>query len=40
MELVRQLHPFDEVIETMASSTISSHCGPACLGVLFYKNGE
>ncbi|MBR2832384.1 MAG: DegV family protein [Oscillospiraceae bacterium] len=40
MDLVRQLHPFDEVIETMASSTISSHCGPACLGVLFYKKGE
>ena len=40
LELVRSLHPFDEVIETMASSTISSHCGPACLGVLFYKKGE
>jgi len=35
--LVRQLHPFDEVIETSAGCTICSHCGPNCLGVLFFK---
>lgn len=35
--LVRELHPFDEVIETTAGSTISSHCGPNCLGVLFFR---
>jgi len=33
--LVRELHPFDEVLITTAGSTITSHCGPNCLGVLF-----
>lgn len=33
--LIRQLHPFNEVIETIAGSTISSHCGPACLGIVY-----
>ena len=37
MALVKELHPFTEVIETIAGCTISSHCGPACLGVLFFK---
>ena len=36
-ELVRELHPFEEVIVTTAGCTISSHCGPACLGVLFFR---
>ena len=35
--LVRELHPFEEVIETCAGCTICSHCGPNCLGVLFSK---
>lgn len=35
--LVKELHPFTEVIETIAGCTISSHCGPACLGVLFFR---
>ena len=35
--LIRQLHPFEEVIETRAGSTISCHCGPGCLGVLFFR---
>ena len=35
--LVRELHPFREVIVTTAGSTITSHCGPDCLGVLFLK---
>lgn len=35
--LVRELAPFSEVIVTVAGCTISSHCGPACLGVLFFK---
>lgn len=34
--LVKKLQPFEEVIETKAGCTISSHCGPACLGVLFF----
>ena len=36
-ELVLSLQPFEEVIETTAGSTISCHCGPNCLGVLFFK---
>ena len=35
--LVKELHPFEEVIETTAGCTISCHCGPACLGVLFLR---
>jgi len=27
---------FEEVIETKAGCTVSSHCGPNCLGVLFF----
>ena len=27
---------FDEIIETYAGCTICHHCGPVCLGVLFY----
>ena len=38
--LVADLQPFSEIIETKAGCTISSHCGPACLGVLFFKKGE
>lgn len=33
---VKELHPFKEVLVTRAGCTISSHCGPACLGVLFF----
>ena len=36
IELVRQLQPFEEVLVTEAGCTIASHCGPACLGVLFF----
>lgn len=36
-ELVTELHSFEEVLETTAGCTVSSHCGPACLGVLFFK---
>ena len=39
VELVRdtieKVHPFKEVHETVASCTISSHCGPNTLGILF-----
>lgn len=35
--LVAELQPFAEIIETKAGCTISSHCGPACIGVLFFK---
>ncbi len=36
-ELVLELHPFEEVIQTYAGCTVSCHCGPNCLGVLFFK---
>ena len=35
--LVKELQPFEEVIETDAGCTICSHCGPNCLGVMFFK---
>ena len=35
--LVRELQPFREVLVTSAGCTISSHCGPNCLGVLFLR---
>ena len=35
--LVKELHPFTEVIVTVAGCTITSHCGKSCLGVLFFK---
>lgn len=34
---VQSLIHFDEVIETRAGCTISSHCGPGTLGVLFFR---
>jgi len=37
-DLIRQLQPFNQIIETTAGCTISSHCGPGCLGVLFSRN--
>lgn len=36
--LVKELQPFEEILETRAGCTISSHCGPGCLGVLFFRN--
>lgn len=35
--LIAELQPFDEIIETVAGCTITSHCGPDCLGVLFFR---
>ena len=34
---VRALQPFQEVLETTAGCTISNHCGPNTLGVLFLR---
>lgn len=34
--LVLELQPFEELLETVAGCTVSSHCGPECLGVLFF----
>jgi DegV family protein with EDD domain len=38
--LVAELHPFREIIVTRAGCTISSHCGPLCLGVLFFRTEQ
>lgn len=36
-ETVLKNAPFAEVIHTRAGCTISSHCGPNCIGILFYR---
>ena len=36
-ELVKSLAPFREVFLTQAGCTVSSHCGPGTLGVLFLR---
>ena len=35
-EIIAGTHDFDEVIETTAGCTVSGHCGPNTLGVLFF----
>lgn len=36
-EKIRSLVAFDEIVETRAGCTVSSHCGPGTLGVLFIR---
>lgn len=37
-EKIRQLIPdFEEILETTAGATITSHCGPNTLGILFLR---
>lgn len=36
-ELIELYHPFKEIIVTKASCTISCHCGPNTLGILFKR---
>lgn len=36
VEYLKELNYFDEILETQAGGVITSHCGPATLGVLFY----
>ena len=33
---VRRCQPFDEVLHTHAGCTISNHCGPRCVGILYF----
>ena len=33
--LVRELQPDAKILETLAGCTISSHCGPNCMGLMF-----
>jgi len=34
---VRRCQPFEEVLSTRAGCTISSHCGPRCIGILYFR---
>lgn len=38
-EKVKELAPFKEVLETVAGSTITSHCGKGTLGILYINDG-
>ena len=38
-EKVKSLQNFDEIIRCDAGCVISNHCGPICVGVLFYVKG-
>ena len=35
-EVVLSCQPFEEVYNNRAGCTISGHCGPWCMGVLYY----
>lgn len=37
---VAELKPFAEIIETVAGSTITSHCGKGTLGILYLNDGN
>ena len=37
VNLVRELQPFKELLVTRAGCTVSSHCGPGTIGVLFVR---
>lgn len=34
--VVRACQPFEEVIHTRAGCTVSNHCGPGCMDILYY----
>ena len=35
-ELVASLQPFEEILHTQAGCTVSQHCGPKTMGILYY----
>ena len=37
-EAVAQCGPFENIFHTRAGCTVSNHCGPNCLGILYYHN--
>jgi fatty acid-binding protein DegV len=39
-EIIRQYAHFEEIVETPAGCTISSHCGPNTLGILFKRKNR
>ena len=36
-EKIKSLKDFDEIIRSEAGCVISNHCGPICVGILFYR---
>ena len=40
VETVQTLQPFDEICVTRAGCTVSSHCGPGTIGVLYIRKAE
>ena len=36
-KVVESCAPFEEILQTTAGCTISCHCGPNCLGILFFR---
>ena len=38
IDTIKELQPFSEICETVASCTVSTHCGPGTIGVLFIRN--
>lgn len=40
VETVKALQPFEEIDVTRAGCTVSSHCGPGTIGVLFIHTGR
>ncbi len=40
VEEVVKKHGFKKIYRTLANCTVSSHCGPNCLGVLYYNDGD
>ncbi|MBR2337620.1 MAG: DegV family protein [Clostridia bacterium] len=36
-EKVKEYFKFEEIIDTTAGSTVTSHCGPNTIGIIFYK---
>ena len=36
-KVVEDCAPFEEILQTKAGCTISCHCGPNCIGVLFFR---
>ena len=39
IDKVNSLCTFDEIISCEAGCVISNHCGPICIGILFYRKG-
>jgi len=37
---VQKLQPFEEICVTRAGCTVSSHCGPGTLGVLYIRKAD